>query len=448
MKPRARRSSSKNQHLKVDIPYEVKFMDIPTLQVEIQEWKQKLKKAKEINNANHAEKMKIKDELKEMKENILALDNSSRKIKEEFEQVQERNKIELQTYYNQITFLEKRKTLDEINKNNEYFLLDCNKEEKLKNGIEDIMRETRNTTEIVQESNDINIDLLEKNSTTSIANLRIELEKIIADLKKSYKTKYSKLKENLEGKLKVAIYETEQKYNEIKRHHGIKHKNASEAMRNYFDKIKLENAKTIENQKQEILEIKKNIDGNAAEIEKVQKSNNELEKPLKEIKHELFLLETRLADWAKTKEDLREANAKIDLLQKDLKTKKEKWNALREKYNEILAERNELYKCYELSISKLNTIMGNKETISLNSDEYENQVLRKEEQLSNVLEGVVLNKTSTETINKEIKKQMKHKDELLKNLKESLAQSVDAYFKTENLFKTKLKEKSNQPEDF
>lgn len=421
----------KKNTIRREIPYEVMSLELPILKSEIEKFRLKVRNLKESNTRLIEERKNYRDDMKLTKEKIIETENSSQNVVAQTIKLTRSFKSELGTYYNQIKFLDEKNSSKENDKK-------FSDEKNLPNEIAAFVKDHESNQEIASNTKFDETLIKFPETYESIENLSKEFKKQISNLENTYKGNYQAVKENLDMSLKIDIYKTEEKYIEIKKHLNFKHVQAAKAIQDYFKNIQLDYQNSIHKLKEEKKSLKLTSQANSALINNIQANNSELEKPLRDIKEELLILESKLSNRDKDLETLKELRMKLALVNRRLITKKQKYDELKIKHDEILFERNDLYTGYENSISKIKEIMSHPTIRPDSTIESDIKVRNKEHQLQCILQSMNIQDDSLALIQTEIEIRQEIKENTLSDLKKSLDMSVTAYNEVSKAFEDKL----------
>ena len=186
--------------------------------------------------------------------------------------------------------------------------------------------------------NEAKVDKDKSEYNTALDYLKQNFDSKLQALEEKYQGQETKLREDLEMKLKVEIHEIEERKNQHINDLMRNHDEAFSGLKSFYNDITAENLQLIRAQKQEIKEIQDRRKGHTANIAAFKAKNTELKKPLDEATHQRDELRDILKQFEKDKMSL--SNLKIKLV------------SLRERYHVLVKEKRGLDGSYESCLAQ------------------------------------------------------------------------------------------------
>ena len=201
----------------------------------------------------------------------------------EAENLEESHRIQIKSYLQKVKHLEyeQEKTTKDIEidgeeakgKESGYFQKRNEELKKEKGHLKHFYLENEN-------ANILTIAKDEKNDLKTLTKTKQIFDEKLKNMMIKYETRLSKLKEELELKLKVEIHELEERKNLHINELMNNHEKAFTDLKKYYNSITQENLNLIKAQKEEIAKINSNLQQNTKLIADMKSENNALRAPL------------------------------------------------------------------------------------------------------------------------------------------------------------------------
>eukprot|EP00759_Apiculatamorpha_spiralis_P057094 PhF_6_TR8445/c0_g1_i1/m.13170/K19942/GAS8; growth arrest-specific protein 8 len=173
-------------------------------------------------------------------------------------------------------------------------------------------------------------------------------EKMMADVQSKFEKKLVVLRDELDLRRRVEIHDLEERKNEHINELLRRHKEAFKEMKTYYNDITKNNLGLIKCLKDEINNMKANEEHNTNLMFEIAKENKGLNVPLEKAKEAVKKLKEDLANYEKDKLSLRNAQARLSLLDRQYRQLMEDHEALQHKYQEVEADRDDLVSRFEV----------------------------------------------------------------------------------------------------
>jgi chromosome segregation ATPase len=165
--------------------------------------------------------------------------------------------------------------------------------------------------------------------------LKSEFEDKTKKLITKYETRLTKLKEELELKLKVEIHELGERKNLHINELINNHEKAFSELKKYYNDITAENLNLIKSQKQEIARINANLNTNTKLINNMKSQNAALKGPLEEKTKIRNQLKDDLKQFEKNQMSLSNLKSKLIVLKEKIAKLKTDSDDLNQKYEKV-----------------------------------------------------------------------------------------------------------------
>ncbi len=185
-------------------------------------------------------------------------------------------------------------------------------------------------------SNQQDIKERKKQHTRALDMMRVEFEEKLGSLKERYKEKLSSLEAELELRRKVEIHEIEERKNQHINELYAHHSHAYGQMKDYYNSITRNNLELIKSLKDARQQMKEKQVQDTEAMLRMDQTNKELSVPLAKTTKQKNDLIHELKGYAKDKLSLKNATARLKLLQ--LRHKQ-----LQEKHDRFVLVGNRLY---------------------------------------------------------------------------------------------------------
>lgn len=296
--------------------------------------------------------------------------------------------------------------------------------------------------------NEAKVDKDKSEYNTALDYLKQNFDSKLQALEEKYQGQETKLREDLEMKLKVEIHEIEERKNQHINDLMRNHDEAFSGLKSFYNDITAENLQLIRAQKQEIKEIQDRRKGHTANIAAFKAKNTELKKPLDEATHQRDELRDILKQFEKDKMSL--SNLKIKLV------------SLRERYHVLVKEKRGLDGSYESCLAQKTDLENRFDMIAdemKRNTEIQNIILiqkleqqeieldAKEAQLQEIIISSNLDPHYVNEITSKMRESLEEKNNEIKNLKYLIHHATKAYNDAIRVYEAKLVEFGIPPEE-
>ena len=209
-------------------------------------------------------------------------------------------------------------------------------------------------------------ELKEKNTTNAaeIGNVKLQHEKILMQMRDVFENNLSELRKRCEGKLegleedlelrrKVDIHEIEERKNLHINDLMRNHERAFTQMKSYYNDITNDNLQLIKDLKSELEEKKKKAIGINKVMYDIAQENKRLHEPLTAAVAEVADLRAQLKDQEKDRLSLRNAKARLVVMESQLVNLQGEHGELKQNYGDAEGNRNELYDKFESTVKEI-----------------------------------------------------------------------------------------------
>eukprot|EP00055_Hartaetosiga_balthica_P018192 m.130269 g.130269 ORF g.130269 m.130269 type:complete len:479 (+) comp9467_c0_seq21:57-1493(+) len=414
------------------------------LQTKLRMMKDELEKEREERNYFQLERDKINTfweiTKKQLEESRATLRNKDR----EMEEAEEKHAIEIKVYkqkvkhllyehQNQITELKTDATMnlrvaaDSFKQDSDFLRRD---KRDLKVGMKE--------TELAHISS---IKQLQVEYDKKMTELYEQNQQSAKEIRQKYEQMMDALRNDMELQRKTEIHEIEERKNQQISTLVHNHEKAFSDIKNYYNDITLNNLALINSLKEKVEDMKKKEERIEKAMAEITQENKHLVEPLKAAQSRVAELEKHLAHHDRDKQFLRNAKARIKVLEDEVKSLEWEKEVLQQRFQEVEEERDELYERFVKTIYDVQQKTGFKNLIlEKKLDALSDQLEKKEAQLNEVLSASNLDPTALAVVTRKLEDVLDSKNGAIKDLQYELAKSYKSYNDTVLTFKSKLEE--------
>eukprot|EP00743_Colponemidia_sp_Colp-15_P002696 GILK01002921.1.p1 GENE.GILK01002921.1~~GILK01002921.1.p1 ORF type:complete len:476 (-),score=159.29 GILK01002921.1:60-1487(-) len=426
-------------------------MDVATLQDVIEHQKKKYMKAKEERNYVQLEKDMISSFYEITKKEVLEKNAEILMKERKMEEMEENHRVEVKVYVQKVKHLEyeHRNNNRKVKADGEAAI--STEKETHTNREDDLKKEKRTLKLELRErelANEDEIKQLKQAHEKNLIKLREEFTRNHENLKGRYEEKLNKLKADLELRRKVEIHEIEERKNQHINDLMKNHEKAFNQIKSYYNEITHDNLNLIKSLKDEMAEMEKKQTANQKLMFDIAQENKRLSEPLHKAEQERKQLQAHLANYKKDKMSLKNARARMLVLDDRLQSLKAEHAMLEQKYKKVQEERDELYSRFETSIHDLRRKAEYKNVVlekKLNT--MVEQFERKQAQLTEVLRAANLDPNVVASVTNKLEEVLDGKNRYIKDLHYQLAHATKAYNDAIRVYQAKLVEFGIPPEE-
>ena len=199
---------------------------------------------------------------------------------------------------------------------------------------------------------DVIKDVKQQNAK-NLGKMREGFEEQLDELDKRCQGRLEQLDADLELRRKVHIHEIEERKNLHINDLMRNHEKAFGQMKSYYNDITNDNLKLIKSLKDEVAEMKKKAVANQKLMHDISQENHRLKEPLTIAVAEVADLRSQLKDREKDRLSLRNAKARLNVLESQLGTLRGEHAGTAAEYSSVEKERDELFNSFEASVKQV-----------------------------------------------------------------------------------------------
>jgi len=293
-------------------------------------------------------------------------------------------------------------------------------------------RELANQDEILQTK-----QLHDKN----LSKLREQFQKNLDGLQDRCEARVTQLREDLELRRKVDIHEIEERKNLHINDLMKNHEKAFGQIKNYYNDITHDNLKLIKSLKDEVNEKKKKAQANQKLMMDISQENKRLKDPLAVAVKEVEHLKHELKDSEKDRLSLRNAKARLVLLDQQLKGLKMEHAQMQEQHEKVEMERNQVYDSFEHTVRSVQRRSDFRNLVlERKMDSLQDQFDKKQEQFNEVLTTANLDPGELGRLTQKLDNMLDSRNSLIRQLQYDVTRVSKAYNDTLKTYRSKLLE--------
>ncbi|EGD78773.1 growth arrest-specific protein 8 [Salpingoeca rosetta] len=261
------------------------------------------------------------------------------------------------------------------------------------------------------------------------------------EIRQKYEQMMDALQEDMNLQRKAEIHEIEERKNQ-QIHTLVKnHEKAFSDIKNYYNDITLNNLALINTLKEQVEEMKKREERTDKLMAEVASENKKLVVPLQEAQARVAELEKQLASHERDKKFLRNAKARIKVLEDETKQLEWEREVLKQRFAEVEGERDELYERFVKTIYDVQQKSGFKNIIlEKKLSALAESLEKKEAQLNEVLAASNLDPTALAVVTRKLEDVLDSKNAAIKDLQYEVAKMYKTYNDTVRTFQSKMGE--------
>ena len=202
-------------------------------------------------------------------------------------------------------------------------------------------------------SNAEEIKQVKQQHAKNLGKMREGFEEQLDELDKRCQGRLEQLDADLELRRKVHIHEIEERKNLHINDLMRNHEKAFGQMKSYYNDITNDNLKLIKSLKDEVAEMKKKAVANQKLMHDISQENHRLKEPLTIAVAEVADLRSQLKDREKDRLSLRNAKARLNVLESQLGTLRGEHAGTAAEYSSVEKERDELFNSFEASVKQV-----------------------------------------------------------------------------------------------
>lgn len=271
--------------------------------------------------------------------------------------------------------------------------------------------------------------------------LRDELHRTAQEMQRKYETKMDLLREDLELRRKIEIKEIEERKN--KQIHTLmkNHEKAFGDIKNYYNDITLNNMALINQLKLDVEEMKAKGERDEKLVTEIRAENKSLVEPLAKARADVMEYEKQLANYAKDKQYLASAKARLKVQTQQLSQKDWEREVLEQRFKEVESERDQYYDKFQSTVFDVQQKSGFKnllleKKLSTLGDKLE----KTEAQLNEVLAASNLDPAALAVVTRKLEDVLDAKNAAIKDLQYEVARACKAHNDVIRTYESKLQE--------
>ena len=260
-------------------------------------------------------------------------------------------------------------------------------------------------------------------------------------LQEKHEKRVQLLKRSLELRRKVEIHEIEERKNLHINDLLRNHEDAFGEIKKYYNDITRDNLKIIRRLKSEVSEMTERAATNQQLMMKIAQENKQLSEPLKSAVQKVESLQNDLKDAEKDKMSLKNAKARLRVMQRTIAALEREHKQLEHKFDEVEAERDELYDNFEGTVRAVqrkshlkNMVLEQRVEGMLDACE------QKQEQLSQVLNAAELDPAVLSMVAQRLDQVLDGRNGQIKHLQYAVARVAKAHNDVLRVYSAKLAE--------
>jgi len=377
---------------------------------------------------------------KQLEESRAAMRNKDR----EMEEMEEKHAVEIKVYKQKVKHLlyEHQNQITELK-------TDAAMNQRL---ARDEM--TEESTTLRRDKRDLKVAMKEQelDHVAAVKQLQLEYDKKMTELyeqkeeqareiRQKYEHMMDALQQDMNLQRKAEIHEIEERKNQ-QIHTLVKnHEKAFSDIKNYYNDITLNNLALINTLKEQVEEMKKKEERTEKLMAEVASENKKLVVPLQEAQARVAELEKQLASHERDKKFLRNAKARIKVLEDEVKHLEWEREVLKQRFGDVEGERDDLYERFVKTIYDVQQKSGFKNIILEKKLAALGETLEKKEaQLNEVLAASNLDPTALAVVTRKLEDVLDTKNAAIKDLQYEVARMYKTYNDTVRTFQSKLGE--------
>lgn len=271
--------------------------------------------------------------------------------------------------------------------------------------------------------------------------LRDELQRTAQEMQRKYEKKMEMLRDELELRRKIEIKEIEERKN--KQIHTLmkNHEKAFGDIKNYYNDITLNNMALINQLKLDVEEMKAKGERDEKLMTEIKAENKSLVEPLAKARADVADYEKQLANYAKDKQFLASAKARIKVQAQTISQKEWNLEVLEQRFKQVEEERNQYYEKFQSTIFDVQQKSGFKnllleKQLSTLGDKLE----KTEAQLNEVLAASNLDPAGLALVTRKLEDVLDAKNAAIKDLQYEVARACKAHNDVIRTYEAKMQE--------
>lgn len=269
--------------------------------------------------------------------------------------------------------------------------------------------------------------------------LREEYEQAHASLLRQSEQRLSELKDDLELRRKMEMHEIEERKNRHINDLMDNHERAFAEMKNYYNSITRDNLTLIKSLKDELQELHVKHGENQTVMGDLSQRNERLNDPLRSAQQHVHELRVKLKNFAKDRESLRQARARLTVLETQYKSEQQEHRTLVDQYSGLERERNRLYDSFEQTVMNVHQRSNRRnQVLEKVLEEYGDVFETKKSQFGAVLRASNLDPVVLTDVTRKLDDVLSSKTEMINDLKYERAKISKSHNDLVRVYESKL----------
>jgi hypothetical protein len=419
-------------------------MDVAMLKEVTQMLQQQLEKAQLDRNYVQLERDTIQTFYDITKKEVSDLEMGIVSKDREMELREDNHRVEVRVYIQKVKHLEyeHKNAIKKVHRDGETMLVEegdnhDGREHHLKKDKKDLRLELKER----ELENEDEIKTRKQADEKNLMKLREEFEKNIDALTDRCEVRVQQLKQDLELRRKVDIHEIEERKNLHINDLMKNHEKAFGQIKNYYNDITHDNLKLIMSLKEEVSDMKKKATANQKLMHDIAQENKRLSEPLAKAVKEVEELEHELKDAEKDKLSLRNAKARLALLEKEHTNLEKSHQVMEDEYRATETERNQVYDSFEHTVKSVQRRSDFRNLVlERKLENLDEQLDTKAEQFNKVLSAANLDPAELAHVTERLDQMLRVRNELIKNLQYDVMRVSKTFNDTLRSYEAKMRE--------
>ncbi|XP_053681976.1 dynein regulatory complex subunit 4 [Sabethes cyaneus] len=297
-------------------------------------------------------------------------------------------------------------------------------------------RELRRLLREKEENGELEVQQLKLKHSELLSQERAGFKEEIEAMTKLYEQRLQSYKEEAEIRHEMELSEVEERKNAQISELIHTNENAYKEMKGYYNDITLNNLALINSMKEQMEEMRVQVDKDLKNHSEVMAENRRLVEPLKQARTELIELRKKLQYYDRDKATLNRVKTRLSTTQKQLSSLKLESDVLQMRCEKLVEERDQLKSMFEKSILELQQKSGLKNSLLERKLEYiEKQTEQREAILGEVLS---LAGIEPQSLSIRIEKLLVQKNDKIQDLRYEFARVSKMYDDLLSMIEAKL----------
>lgn len=425
-------------------PSEFDTMDIETLRERIADLKNKLEVAQLDRNQVQLDRDTIQTFYDISRKEVRDYDMAVMAKDREMEIMEDNHRVEVRVYVQKVKHLEyeHKNALARVTSETKSTLFE---ETDSHTDRESDLRAAKRALKMELKENELvnskEIKAMRQAHDKNLQKLRSEFNKQLQQLREKHEGRVRELQGSLELRRKVEIHEIEERKNLHINDLLRNHEEAFGEIKKYYNDITRDNLKIIKRLKNEVSVMTAKAATNQQLMMKIAQENKQLSEPLKSAVKKVESLQNDLKDAEKDKMSLKNAKARLRVMDRQIGALEGEHKQLEAKYDEVERDRDDLYTNFEGTVKAVqrkshlkNLVLGKRVDGMLQECD------EKEDQLASVLEAANMDPAVMSMVSQRMDDVLDGRNSQIKNLEFAVARVTKAHNDVLRVYEAKLSE--------